>query len=98
AGRKSPGFRRPASRPFGYVPAHSMATSRGVRRLAIGLGLLLALVAVVVSRMRADLPAADLRAKWGSGASRFIDVDGLSVHYRDEGTGPAVVLVHGTSS
>jgi uncharacterized protein (TIGR04551 family) len=25
----------------------------------------------------------------------FVDVDGVHVHYRDEGTGPAVVMIHG---
>lgn len=29
-------------------------------------------------------------------ASRFVDVDGVRVHCKDEGQGPAVLLVHGT--
>ncbi|MDT7836976.1 alpha/beta fold hydrolase [Aquabacterium sp. OR-4] len=28
--------------------------------------------------------------------SRFIDIDGVAVHYKDQGHGPAVLLVHGT--
>ena len=28
--------------------------------------------------------------------SRFIDIDGQSIHYTDEGQGEAVVLVHGS--
>lgn len=30
--------------------------------------------------------------------SEFMELDGMQVHYRDEGTGPALVLVHGTAS
>ena len=37
-----------------------------------------------------------LLARYGAPNSRFIDVDGQRVHYRDEGTGPAIVLVHGS--
>lgn len=37
-----------------------------------------------------------LIARYGAANSRFIDVDGQRVHYRDEGSGPAVVLVHGS--
>jgi pimeloyl-ACP methyl ester carboxylesterase len=38
----------------------------------------------------------DVRARFADPASRFIDVDGVSVHYRDEGTGPVLLLLHGT--
>ena len=52
----------------------------------------------VATQWRRDLPLETLRARWATGASRFIEVDGMQVHYRDEGTGPAIVLVHGTSA
>jgi pimeloyl-ACP methyl ester carboxylesterase len=43
-----------------------------------------------------DIPAADLEAKYASAASRFMNIDGVRVHYRDEGKrdGPAVLLLH----
>jgi pimeloyl-ACP methyl ester carboxylesterase len=41
-----------------------------------------------------DIPAEVLEAKYASPASRFMHVDGVRIHYRDEGEGPAVVLVH----
>ena len=48
-----------------------------------------------------DIPIEDLKAKYGQGASSFISVDGMDVHFRDEGdendTIP-VVLIHGTGS
>ena len=39
---------------------------------------------------------ATLRARYALPESRFIDIDGQSIHYTDEGQGEAVVLVHGS--
>lgn len=47
---------------------------------------------------RGDIPHDSLEAKYGSPASRYMDLPGdLRVHYRDEGRrdGPTLVLVHG---
>ena len=41
-----------------------------------------------------DIPAETLEAKYAGPASRFINIDGVRMHYRDEGSGPAVVLIH----
>lgn len=35
-------------------------------------------------------------ARYADAQSKFIDVDGVDVHYKDQGSGPAVLLVHGT--
>lgn len=35
-------------------------------------------------------------AKYADAASRFVELDGVTVHYKDEGRGPAVLLVHGS--
>lgn len=45
-----------------------------------------------------DVPAAELERRWADGGSRFVAIAGLRVHVRDEGQGPPVVLLHGTSS
>lgn len=45
-----------------------------------------------------DIPAAELEAKYAGPTSRFITVDGVRFHYRDEGSGPVVVLVHANFS
>lgn len=37
-----------------------------------------------------------LRKTYALAHSQFIDIDGQSVHFTDEGRGPAVVLIHGT--
>jgi pimeloyl-ACP methyl ester carboxylesterase len=48
--------------------------------------------------VRRDVPVADLLPRYGGGASRFVVLDGMNVHYRDEGSGEPLVLLHGTSS
>ena len=41
-----------------------------------------------------DLPSDELERKYATPPSQFIEVDGVRFHYRDEGQGPAVVLIH----
>ena len=45
-----------------------------------------------------DIPAAELEAKYTSPASRFIHIDGVRIHFRDEGSGPAILLLHANFS
>ncbi len=50
---------------------------------------------------RADVPVAELKAKYANPESKFMDLYGMSVHYRDEGSRDdklPVVLLHGTSA
>jgi pimeloyl-ACP methyl ester carboxylesterase len=69
------------------------------RRLGRALLVVALLAAALVAwQWRSDLPLDTLKARWAGGASRFVDVDGMSVHYRDEGRGAPVVLLHGTGS
>jgi pimeloyl-ACP methyl ester carboxylesterase len=78
----------------------SLPLPRPRRRRArrIVLVVLAAIALAVLSAVRTDIPQSELVAKYGGGASRFATVDGVEVHYRDEGAGPPLVLVHGTSS
>ena len=50
---------------------------------------------------RADVPVAELKAKYATAESKFMDLDDMAVHYRDEGN-PAdktpIVLLHGTAA
>lgn len=41
-----------------------------------------------------DIPAGVLEAQYATHASRFINIDGARIHFRDEGDGPAVLLLH----
>ncbi len=66
-----------------------------------GLGLLVVLgvlwvgYALVTQR---DNPAAELEARYGGPPSKFITVNGVRMHYRDEGSGPVVLLLHANFS
>lgn len=62
----------------------------GLLSLTIALSIALA-VALWVYR---DIPAIELEAKYAGPASRFINIDGVRIHFRDEGEGPAVLLLH----
>jgi pimeloyl-ACP methyl ester carboxylesterase len=43
-----------------------------------------------------DLPQAELEARYVGTASRFVELPGrIRLHYKDEGKGPVLVLVHG---
>lgn len=42
-----------------------------------------------------SVPLEELKAKYETSASRHIEVDGTKVHYRVEGKGPTLVLLHG---
>ncbi|MCP4606099.1 MAG: alpha/beta hydrolase [Proteobacteria bacterium] len=45
-----------------------------------------------------DKSVDELIPKYTNAASRFIEVDNMNVHYRDEGDGPPVLLIHGTNA
>ena len=41
-----------------------------------------------------DVPIDVLETKYANRASRFINIDGARIHFREEGEGPAVLLLH----
>ncbi len=45
-----------------------------------------------------DIPIEHLETKYANQASRFISIDGTRIHFRDEGSGPAVLLLHANFS
>lgn len=63
-----------------------------------GVVLLVLLVVAAAAMIRPDYSVAELEAKYAGAPSRFVTVQGMRVHYRDEGQGPAVVLLHGMGS
>lgn len=68
------------------------------RGLRIALAVLAVVIVGVLSLARSDLPREPLHAEYAPEPSRFVEIDGARIHYRDEGAGPPLVLVHGTSS
>lgn len=68
-------------------------------RVAKGFGLLLLLLVVgLATQYTGDVSVELLTPRWAKAPSKFIEVDGMNVHYRDEGEGPVVVLLHGTGA
>jgi pimeloyl-ACP methyl ester carboxylesterase len=76
------------------------------RRIAATLLAGLAALAGFDARAGGDAPAAageylsvaQLRAKWGDPAGRIARIGGIEVYYKDEGQGPAILMVHGSQS
>ncbi len=60
--------------------------------------IILAAIIAAASLVRLDIPAERLKAKYSNESSKFISIDGLSVHYRDEGKGFPIILLHGAAS
>ena len=58
----------------------------------------LTLGALFLTGYRADIPLNDLKIKYANANSQYVNVLGMPVHYRDEGSGPAVLLLHGTGA
>jgi len=48
--------------------------------------------------IRADIPANELKAKYSTPSSRFLQLAEVNLHYRDEGQGRPIVLLHGTGA
>ncbi len=61
--------------------------------------ILVLLVVVLAFYFRFDIPIDTLKAKYANGASKFIEIDQMPVHYRLEGNGKeTLVLIHGTGA
>ena len=43
-------------------------------------------------------PYQQLSKKYTNSESQYMDVDGMTIHYRDEGAGPPLLLLHGVAS
>lgn len=72
---------------------------RGLRLTFAGLALVLVGAAAFVGAARAGWlrpDPADLQARYGLPGSRYEAVAGQTLHFVDEGQGPAVILVHGS--
>jgi hypothetical protein len=60
--------------------------------------IILALLGAVAASLKRDLPLEELKVRYGPPPSKFIEVAGMPMHYRDEGTGLPLVLLHGTGA
>lgn len=75
------------------------SSTRLIRILFSGIAFLILLIAGFYGKR--DIPVSQLKSKYAQSPSSFVSMDGMDVHYRDEGnvrdTLP-VVLIHGTGS
>lgn len=63
--------------------------------------IIIAVIALFAWGYAADIPVAELKAKYANAESEFVDLGGgLTVHLRDEGPkdAPAIILLHGSNS
>ena len=89
--------------PASPVITDSPTPRRWGRRLLRFAGAALAALAVlvlvaVVAMYRADVPLEELTARYAAPPSQLLEIDGMRVHVRDEGSGPPLLLLHGTAS
>ena len=61
-------------------------------------GIVIILLVTVYNGTYADISVDDLKNTYANKYSKFIEVDGMQVHYRDEGKGFPIVLIHGTAA
>lgn len=60
--------------------------------------IVLVLFVVFFAIQKKSIPLEELKKKYTTTASRFLEMDGMQVHYRIEGEGSPVVLIHGTGA
>ena len=64
-------------------------------------GIFLSIVVIVLLFGYRDIPLEELKAKYATGASSFVSMDEMDVHFRDEGNSGdsiPIVLIHGTGA
>jgi pimeloyl-ACP methyl ester carboxylesterase len=66
------------------------------KRFLFGISILLLVLIYNVSY--ADISLEELKKEYANEQSEFVEVNGMQVHYRDEGTGFPIVLMHGTAA
>jgi pimeloyl-ACP methyl ester carboxylesterase len=80
------------------APASTGRVRRVILRGLAVLGLAAVAALALATWVYRDIPAAELEARYAGPTSRFITIDGVRMHYRDEGSGPVVLLFHANFS
>jgi len=62
------------------------------------LALLVVLVTIIGLNIQPNRNLSELKTKYTNQASQFMELQGMQVHYRDEGIGLPIVLLHGTGA
>lgn len=74
-----------------------MARQRRILFLVFGVVVFVGISTIFLFRSNAfRLTLDDLRSKYATTGSQYVDIEDLSIHMRDEGSGSAVLLLHGS--
>ena len=80
-------------------PRQRSLVRRVLCMVAIAVGSLLLVAAIAIAAMvRPDIPLEALLPEYGAAPSQFVEIEGMRIHYRDEGAGSPLVLLHGFGS
>lgn len=74
-----------------------MAVKKSTKKYFL-LAVLVILILLIKGGVYSDISVEDLKKEYANKSSKFIEIDGMHVHYREEGVGFPIVLVHGTAS
>ncbi len=72
------------------------AASRKRKRI-IAFLLLFSILVITAISIQPDIPVEQVKTKYATATSRFMSIDGMQVHYRDEGDGPILIMTHGSN-
>ncbi len=71
---------------------------KGLKKKYVFYVFLILIILAIKGAVYSDIPVEDLKIEYANKHSQFIEIDGIQVHYKDEGTGFPIVLIHGTAS
>ena len=69
-----------------------------MKKRILKLFLLLLVLSISLYLYSPDISVSELKKTYANQHSQFIEIDGMNVHYRDEGEGQTIVLLHGTGA
>lgn len=68
------------------------------KKKVVFIGILTLFILLIYSVVYSDVSVDELKQAYANENSKFIEIDGMQVHYRDEGAGFPIVLIHGTAA
>ena len=73
------------------------ALSAWPRRAVAALVVVLSSTGVAVAELAIPISHEQIELLYSDPDSRFVEVDGVRLHYKDEGSGPTILLIHGSA-
>lgn len=74
-----------------------MKQKRSIKKYVF-ITVLVVLILLIKGAIYKDITVDELKKEYANAYSKFIEIDGMQVHYRIEGEGFPIVLLHGTAS